>query len=177
MRSLGRIAAAALAAATLAACTSANQRVAKADFGSVTALATTGSLRLVTERKRGADIQPVVCSEPSPDYAIAFGSATKAGLAVNGGVAPAEATAAAVAAAAGGPAGSGAAALDRTTTEFVMQGNGRAAAVLALRDGLYAACQSYANGRHRAGRVRPDPQPVRASACGARRRRASRYDN
>ena len=145
MRSLGRIAAAALAAASLAACTSANQRVAHADFGTTKALATTGSLRLITERERPG-YQPVVCSEPSPDYAIAFGSATKAALAVNGGTPPAEATAAAAEAAAAGAVGSGAAAFDRTTTEAVTAGAGRAAAVLALRDGLYAACQSYANG-------------------------------
>ncbi|MFL1876026.1 hypothetical protein ACIKT0_12700, partial [Hansschlegelia beijingensis] len=53
---------------------------------------------------------------------------------------------AATAAAAGAPVGSGAAGFDGSTTEEVSKGDGRAAAVLALRDGLYAACQSYANG-------------------------------
>ncbi len=134
------------AAAALAACSSANQRVAHADFGTTKALATTGALRLVTERARPGYL-PVVCSEPSPDYAVAFGRSAKATLVVNGAAPPPEATpAAATAAAAGAPVGSGAAGFDGSTTEVVHPGEGRAAAVLALRDGLYAACQSYANG-------------------------------
>jgi len=141
-----KAAAAGAVALALAACSSANQRVAHADFGTTQALATTGSLRLVTERTRPG-YQPVVCSEPSPDYAVAFGSTTKAALAVNGAAPPAEVTAeAAKAAATAAPAGSAAGGFDRVTTEQVSEGGGRAAAVLALRDGLYAACQSYANG-------------------------------
>jgi hypothetical protein len=135
MGSLRLLAAAALAAATLAGCGSANDRVAKANFGSVTALATTGNLRLVTERRRGADIQPVVCSEPSPDYAVAFDKKTDLALKLTPATPPPGTT----------PGN-----LDGTVgvdnKERVEEGEGRAAAVLALRDGLYAACQSYANG-------------------------------
>jgi hypothetical protein len=35
---------------------------------------------------------------------------------------------------------------DLSSTELITAGAGREAAVLALRDGLYTACQSYANG-------------------------------
>ncbi|HVI30184.1 hypothetical protein [Hansschlegelia sp.] len=135
-----------LAASVLAACSSANQRVAHADFGTTQALATTGSLRLVTERTRPG-YQPVVCSEPSPDYAVALNATRKIAVAVNKAAPPAEPAAdAVVGAAAAAPPFSGAAALDGSAVETVSEGRGRAAAVLALRDGLYAACQSYANG-------------------------------
>jgi hypothetical protein len=141
-----RIAATVLIAACAAACSSANQRVAHARVGTTEALVTTGNLRLVTERGR-AGFPRVLCTEPSPDYAIAFGSTTRAAAALNGGAPPAEVTAAAATgAAAAAPPGSAAGGFERVTTEDVEEGAGRAAAVLALRDGLYAACQSYANG-------------------------------
>jgi len=72
--------------------------------------------------------QDVLCSEPSPDWAIAFGTAM-AGAASGG--------------ASGGPSGSisGSA----STTEAITAMAGRTAGVVALRDGLYSACQAYAN--------------------------------
>ncbi len=125
---------AALAASSLAACGSANEKVARADFGNVRALATTGALRIVTERQRRG-YQPVVCTEPMPDYAVAFDRKTDVNLKLIGTVTP-PATAPA--------SGEGAVVVD--AKEKIDEGEGRAAAVLALRDGLYAACQSYANG-------------------------------
>lgn len=86
-----------------------------------------GNLRLITERMR--DGHPIICTEPSPDYAVAFGTKISAGVKVTPP---------------GGTAVDTSGSLDRT--EVVSLGAGRAAAVLALRDGLYAACQAYANG-------------------------------
>lgn len=72
---------------------------------------------------------PIVCTEPSPDYAIAFAGkqSVRANIVVPQG-----------------PTVDGAG--DFSQTETVTTQTGREAAVLALRDGLYAACQSYANG-------------------------------
>lgn len=125
---------AALVAASVGACSSVNQRVSHTTLGETKALVTTGNLRLVTERRRDG-FPPVACTEPSPDYAIAFSHNTTAKAAVKSSL-PA------------GASGEDSVAVEagRDYDEAVTQGNGRAAAVLALRDGLYAACQSYANG-------------------------------
>jgi hypothetical protein len=72
--------------------------------------------------------QDILCSEPSPDWAIAFGNAFAA--AASGG-------------ASGGPSGSLSG--SGSTTEAITAATGRTAGVVALRDGLYAACQAYAN--------------------------------
>jgi hypothetical protein len=72
--------------------------------------------------------QDILCSEPSPDWAIAFGTAF-AGAASGG--------------ASGGPSGSISGSAN--TTEAVTAALGRTAGVVALRDGLYSACQAYAN--------------------------------
>jgi hypothetical protein len=73
--------------------------------------------------------QKIYCSEPSPDWATALATAMQ----LSGNVTVPQ-----------GPTGSvnGSA----STTETVTQLAGRTAGVLALRDGLYAACQAYANG-------------------------------
>ena len=68
---------------------------------------------------------PTLCTEPSPDYAIAFNQTAKLSASVTG-------------------RGSGEA--DLGSAEVASQLQGRSAGVLALRDGLYAACQSYVNG-------------------------------
>lgn len=126
-----RVVVACLIACLLSACDSPSAKVTELQFGTSKTLATTGNLRLVTERPRwGADgFQPIVCTEPSPDYAIGFGrsGSFSANVAVPEGPTV---------------AGAGAFAL----TEEVTKLDGRTAGVLALRDGLYAACQSYANG-------------------------------
>ncbi|HEY8578345.1 MAG TPA: hypothetical protein VIL72_00560 [Beijerinckiaceae bacterium] len=105
-----------------------NTTVSQQMFGSSQVMVAPGNLRLVTERRR--DGHPaVVCTEPSPDYALAF--TTKADLTVK--TTPGT-----------GPQGDVAGKVERSET--VTEGKGREAAVLALRDGLYAACQAYANG-------------------------------
>jgi hypothetical protein len=72
--------------------------------------------------------QDIYCSEPSPDWAIALGTAI-AGAA--SGRAP------------GGPSGSVSG--SASTTEAITALAGRTAGVVSLRDGLYAACEAYAN--------------------------------
>lgn len=112
----------------LPACSSPNTGVTQAQFGTTKALVTAGNTRLVTERSRPG-YPHVVCTEPSPDYAVAFGHTAK----LTGKIV-----------ATGGSSSDGT--VDVSSTELVTAGAGREAAVLALRDGLYAACQSYANG-------------------------------
>jgi hypothetical protein len=111
----------------LAGCNSANSRVSNVAFGHSKGLVTSGNLRLVTEREKYG-YPPVVCTEPSPDYMVAFGTERKFT-----GSSPTTAGARSVE-------------VNLATTEEVSEGKGREAAVLALRDGLYTACQSYANG-------------------------------
>lgn len=126
-----RIVSACLLACLLSACDSPSARVTQLQFGTSNTLATTGNLRLVTERPRpGPDgsLLPIVCTEPSPDYAIAFGQKGGGSLKVTV------------------PQGSGEGAFNAETTETATELKGRTAGVLALRDGLYAACQAYANG-------------------------------
>ena len=85
-----------------------------------------GNYRLVTVRELPSGI---FCSEPSPDWAVAFGRAIGGSLST--GI-PGKATASA----------SG----NDNTTQTVTAMLGRTAGVVALRDGLYSACQAYANG-------------------------------
>jgi hypothetical protein len=110
----------------LAGC-SPNMAVKPVQFGETKGVVSGANLRLVTERRRSA-YPSVVCSEPSPDYAVAFGSnrTLKITPPVGSSHSPVE--------------------VGSVTSEFVLEGEGRAEAVLALRDGLYTACQSYANG-------------------------------
>lgn len=110
----------------LAGC-SPNMGVKPVQFGETKGVVSGANLRLVTERRKSA-YPNVVCSEPSPDYAVAFGSNRTLKV-----TPPADALRSSVD-------------IKSETTEYVLEGEGRAEAVLALRDGLYTACQSYANG-------------------------------
>ncbi|MGU3539365.1 hypothetical protein [Methylobacterium sp. A54F] len=128
MRILGCI----LSLCLLTACDSPSLKVTQLQFGTSNTVATTGNLRLVTERPRpGPDgvLRPVVCTEPSPDYAVEFGRSGNVNLNVT---VPEK--------------GSGSLAGAFAQTEKVTELQGRTAGVLALRDGLHAACQAYANG-------------------------------
>jgi hypothetical protein len=117
----------------LGGCTSPNGETRPVLIGSAKGVSTTGSTRVITERRRDGH---VVCTEPSPDYAIAFG-ATRS-LTVN---APPPAAGAAAATVPNSITGT-----SNTTEAIHVPGQERSQAVMALRDGLYAACQSYANG-------------------------------
>ena len=86
-----------------------------------------GSYRMNTVRRVGE--QPVLCSEPSPDWGMAVGTSQALAASVK-----------ASASATGSVSGSSA------TTEAITAMLGRTAGVVALRDGLYSACQAYANG-------------------------------
>ncbi len=92
-----------------------------------------GNQRILTVRSRpisgGPQNQDVLCSEPSPDWAAAYATAAQFS---GSGSAPS------------GPAIS--AGGGYTFAETITQLAGRTAGVVALRDGLYAACQAYANG-------------------------------
>jgi hypothetical protein len=114
-------------ALALAGCNSANSRVSPVSFGSSKGIVTSGNLRLVTERQKYG-YPPVTCTEPSPDYLVTFDQ--KRSLNSSRPT----------------TAGQQSISLDASTDESVEEGEGRQAAVLALRDGLYVACQSYANG-------------------------------
>jgi hypothetical protein len=89
-------------------------------------LITAGSYHLVTVRPAhgGTMPPPIFCSEPSPDFATAITKSLSAG------------------GSAGGASGN-ASATDSTTITALL---GRTAGVVALRDGLYSACEAYANG-------------------------------
>lgn len=115
-------------ALVLAGC-SPNGRIIGANFGTSQGVATTGNLRLISERNRGDGTPPVVCTEPSPDYIAALSTKVTANVTVN---APSQTS------------GTGNFELDQK--EVITPGAGRTAGVVALRDGLFAACQAYANG-------------------------------
>lgn len=89
-------------------------------------LAPGGDYRMITVRMPNE--QAVLCSEPSPDWATALG--TMQAIAAGGG-------------ASGGPSAS--LNVSASTTEAVTAMLGRTAGVIALRDGLYSACQAYTN--------------------------------
>lgn len=113
-------------------CSSPSSRVTQFTFGTADTLGTTGNFRLVTQRGRlqsDGTRWPIICTEPSPDYAIQFG--TK--IDVSGKTVEPD-----------GSSAEGKGTLE--TTEQALDLKGRTAGVLALRDGLYAACQAYANG-------------------------------
>jgi hypothetical protein len=89
---------------------------------------TTGEIRLITQRKHPVLGNEVVCAEPAPDVALAL--STAAGLAGQGG------------------SGTVTAGLNMSSAsaEAVAELAGRSTALLGLRDGLYRACEAYANG-------------------------------
>ena len=117
----------------IAGCADPNIKATHINFGTTTDTVTMGpALRVVTERNRELEDGrwlPTMCSEPSPDVAVAFGRT----LAAQGSYS--EPGAASV-------SGS----VNAASTEVATTLAGRTAGVLALRDGLYAACQSYTNG-------------------------------
>src|SRR6516162_324744 len=86
---------------------------------------TAADVRIITQRSRNGQI---VCTEPSPDVAKAFSAA----------------------AAASGQGGNGTAtgslAAGGASAEAALALAGRSTALLGLRDGLYRACEAYANG-------------------------------
>jgi len=93
------------------------------------ALVPAGDYHMVTLRSQpGADTL-IMCTEPSPDWATAFGSALAGSL--SGGY---------------GGAASGSLSVSDNTSQTISAMLGRTAGVVALRDGLYSACQAYANG-------------------------------
>ncbi|MGY0484991.1 hypothetical protein HUK83_13215 [Endobacter medicaginis] len=86
---------------------------------------TDASSRLIFTRPMATG--PIICSEPSPDLALAFGRIVNGKLI--GGNGKINATAE----------------LDTAVTPSMIAMAGRSAGVVALRDGLYSACQAYAN--------------------------------
>ncbi len=101
--------------------------------GATSSVAIGPNLRIASERPRPIPelrlALPTICTEPSPDVAIAFGRA----LAGNASYSQPS-----------GPTASGAFSVSQTEVATGLEG--RTAGVLALRDGLSAACQAYANG-------------------------------
>jgi len=102
----------------------------KFKYGDSANLASGANVRYVNDRLRdmpGREGRPLatMCTEPAPDVAVAFGTSLGASANISGQ----------------GSGGFGAG-----TSEAAMQLAGRTAGVLALRDGLYATCQAYANG-------------------------------
>jgi hypothetical protein len=101
----------------------------KFKYGDSANLASGANVRYVNDRLRDVPGRegplPTMCTEPAPDVAVAFGTSLGASASITGQ----------------GSGGFGAG-----TSEAAMQLAGRTAGVLALRDGLYATCQAYANG-------------------------------
>ncbi|MBV8131006.1 MAG: hypothetical protein JO282_00645 [Alphaproteobacteria bacterium] len=95
---------------------------------------TTADVRIITERRHPILGNPVICTEPSPDVAKALSTA----FAASGQ---------------GGSSGgeSGGLALSASSAEAVTELAGRTTALLGLRDGLYRACEAFANGAIGAG--------------------------
>jgi hypothetical protein len=92
------------------------------------AVFTTADIRVVSEREHPVTGRKVICTEPTPDVAKALSAAAQ--LSAKGGNAETGGSLAA-----GGASG-----------ETVMALAGRSTALLGLRDGLYRACEAYANG-------------------------------
>jgi hypothetical protein len=101
----------------------------KFNYADSTNLASGANVRYVNDRLRdmpGREFPlATMCTEAAPDVAVAFGTSLGASANISGQ----------------GSGGFGAG-----TSEAAMQLAGRTAGVLALRDGLYATCQAYANG-------------------------------
>ena len=95
---------------------------------STAAAFTTADARIVIERRNPVTGQPVVCTEPSPDVAKALSTAVA--LSGQGGDGTAK----------------GALAFSAGSAEAAAELAGRTTALLGLRDGLYRACEAYANG-------------------------------
>jgi len=98
-------------------------------IGDTPAYATDASTRLVVERRDPHDSgRKILCSEPSPDISKALSAVIAAGASK-----PL-------------PGGAVSAQLSAGESEAIVALAGRTAAVVALRDGLYRACEAYTNG-------------------------------
>ena len=100
----------------------------KATSKDTATLYTTADIRIVTKRKHPVLGNDVMCTEPSPDVSKALSAVTTLNAGVKEG---------AVNASAGVGAG---------TSEELVQLAGRTTALLAFRDGVFRACEAYANG-------------------------------
>jgi hypothetical protein len=92
---------------------------------STAATYTTADVRIVTQRTQPVLGNQIVCTEPSPDVAKALSTAEA--LSAKGG-------------------NYGAFGASGSSAEAVAELAGRSTALLGLRDGLYRACEAYANG-------------------------------
>jgi hypothetical protein len=90
---------------------------------------TTADVRMITQRPDPQfPTRQVICAEPTPDVAKAMSTLLELSLSGQGS-------------GASGSLGAGA-----SSAEAVMELAGRSTALLGLRDGLYRACEAYANG-------------------------------
>ena len=89
---------------------------------------TTADVRMITQRNRQGSPNPIICTEPSPDVAKALSTAAQ--LTGSGGNGTTT-----------GSLGAGGA-----SAEAALALAGRSTALLGLRDGLFRACEAYANG-------------------------------
>jgi hypothetical protein len=139
-----RYAALMVAAMALAACNTfeddAQRTNARTGAFAFPAAFTTADARIITERKHPVTGQDVVCTEPSPDVAKAISTAfALSGQGSNTPPAGASGTPSPGTVTASGGTSMGSA-------EAVAELAGRSTALLGLRDGLFQACQAYANG-------------------------------
>jgi hypothetical protein len=101
-------------------------------IGGNRALVTTADVRVVIERPGRNGIQSFVCSEASPDVAKALSTAQSLSGKGSGN--------------ASGPTISAEANYSNATAEALAQLSGRVPGIVALRDGMFAACSAYSNG-------------------------------
>lgn len=123
----------AAAAVTLSACgtfqSESRQGFTQNDGWTTGATYTTADVRIVTERPHPLDpAKRVICTEPAADVAKALSSALQAQAQGGNGATN---------------AGLG---FGASSAEAAMELAGRSTALLGLRDGLYRACEAYANG-------------------------------
>lgn len=115
-------------ASSLVGCTSTHLE--SAHIGHTPTLVTTADLRVVTERLNpNGKAYPIVCAEPPPDVAKTLSTAAQLSADIR--------SAAEV-------GGSGA--VSSASLEQLAELAGRVPGLLALRDGLFRACEAYANG-------------------------------
>ncbi|BAO91507.1 hypothetical protein [Caballeronia cordobensis] len=130
----------ALAVATLAltACVD-MPSISHQNVGEADTLATKADSRLVYARSRNAPAAPhdVICAEPSPEVAKAFSTAFGASAEAEAKAIPALSQAGDV---------RGALAVSRARSEAIAQLGKRLGTIQLLRNGLFSACEAYANG-------------------------------
>jgi hypothetical protein len=83
---------------------------------------------MITQRYRQGSPNPIICTEPSPDVAKALSAAAQASGSGGNGTA------------------TGSLAAGGASAEAALALAGRSTALLGLRDGLFRACEAYANG-------------------------------